>query len=198
MQKNWNERFGADEYVYGEHPNAFIETQASRFEGNKKIAAFAEGEGRNAVFLAKQGHNVTTFDYAENGLQKTKNLAQRFGVAVETTQKDLIQDDVPSETYDGAVMVFGHFPKIDQKNVIDKLIMSVKPGGKVMLEVYSEEQLHYQTGGPKTKDMLYTPADLLEWTKDYNVLHFFYGEAEREEGTLHTGMAHVIQVVIEK
>ena len=198
MPNQWNQRFEADEYVYGEKPNAFIEAQAHQLKGKKNIVAFAEGEGRNAVFLSTQGFNVTAWDYSVNGLKKTEKLAERLNVKVETGQKDLIHDPVPSEEYDAAIMVFGHFSKRDQKKVIEKLISVVKPGGVVMLEVYSEDQLRYQTGGPKTVDMLYSPVDLLEWTRGYLMLHFFYGEQRRDEGILHTGMGHVIQVILRK
>lgn len=198
MQNQWNQRFESDEYVYGEAPNAFIESQVCRLEEKKKIVAFAEGEGRNAVFLSRKGHDVTAWDYAVNGLKKTEKLADRFNVKVKTSQKDLIHDLLPHEEYDAAIMVFGHFSKSDQKTVIKKMISVVNPGGIVMLEVYSEDQLRYQTGGPKTADMLYSPMDLLEWTHGYQMLHFFYGEQRRDEGILHNGMGHVIQVVIRK
>jgi 2-polyprenyl-3-methyl-5-hydroxy-6-metoxy-1,4-benzoquinol methylase len=198
MGNQWHERFGSEKYVYGEEPNQFIEAQAYRLEKEKKIAAFAEGEGRNAVYLARNGHKVTAYDYALNGLKKTEALAKRYDVKIRTEQKDLIHDSMPAEEFDGAIMVFGHFEKNDQKTVFDKLISAVKPGGIIMVEVYSEDQIRYGTGGPKTVDMLYNPSDMLKWIKGYKVLHFFYGEQERVEGELHTGVGHVVQVIIEK
>lgn len=198
MTNQWEQKFESEEYVYGEEPNAFIEAHAYRLEAQKRIVAFAEGEGRNAVFLARQGHDVTAWDYTQNGLKKTQKLAERYNVKVETGQKDLIHDPVPSEEFDAAIMVFGHFFKKDQKPVFEKLISVIKPGGIIMLEVYSEDQLRYQTGGPKRTDMLYDPRDLLEWIRGYKVLHFFYGEQERKEGIGHTGTGHVIQVILKK
>lgn len=198
MGNPWHERFGSEEYVYGEEPNLFIKKHSTRLEKGKRVVCFAEGEGRNAVYLARQGHEVTAYDYALNGLKKTEALAQRNEVNITTNQKDLIQDQVPVEEFDAGIMVFGHFSKQDQKTVFDKLVSAVKPGGLVMLEVYSEDQVRYGTGGPKTKDMLYDPADLLHWIKGYKTLHFFYGEEERIEGQLHTGVGHVIQAIIEK
>lgn len=132
------------------------------------------------------------------GLKKTEALANRYEVKITTEQKDLIHDSVPVEEFDAAIMVFGHFSKNDQKTVFDKLVLAVKPGGMIMLEVYSEEQVRYGTGGPKTVDMLYDPADLLQWLKGLKVLHFFYGEQDRVEGQLHTGIGHVVQVILEK
>ncbi|MEW8986827.1 MAG: class I SAM-dependent methyltransferase, partial [Bacillus sp. (in: firmicutes)] len=165
MGNPWHERFGSEEYVYGEEPNLFIKKQSNRLENGKKVVAFAEGEGRNAVYLAREGYEVTAYDYALNGLKKTEALAQRYGVSITTKQKDLIQEQVPVEEFDAAIMVFGHFSKQDQKTVFDKLVSAVKPGGIVMMEVYSEDQVRYGTGGPKTIDMLYDPVDLLQWVK---------------------------------
>ncbi|WP_079509283.1 class I SAM-dependent methyltransferase [Mesobacillus jeotgali] len=196
MDNSWHARFGSEHYVYGEEPNQFVKEQSYRLEKGSKIAAFAEGEGRNAVYLARQGHEVTAYDYAENGLNKTEALAERYDVKVSTVLKDLIHDSVPVEEFDAAIMVFGHFRKNDQKNIFGKLVSTVKPGGIILLEVYSEDQVHYGTGGPKTVEMLYDPSDVLEWIKGHKNLHFFYGEQERVEGELHTGTGHVIQVII--
>lgn len=198
MTNLWNERFNTTEYMYGEEPNAFIEAFSFQLEGLKSVAAFAEGEGRNAVFLAKLGHDVTTFDYAESGVRKTMQLAEKNSVEVKTVQVDLLEGSVPTEQFDAAIMVFGHFPKENQRLVFEKIVNSVKPGGKIMMELYSKNQLDYQTGGPKKLEMLYKPQDLLDWCEDYKILHFFVGEQTRQEGTLHTGLAHVIQLIIEK
>ncbi|WP_299511622.1 class I SAM-dependent methyltransferase [uncultured Rummeliibacillus sp.] len=198
MTNLWNERFNTTEYIYGEEPNAFIKEYTFQLENLKKVAAFAEGEGRNAIFLAKSGHDVTTFDYVESGLNKTVQLAEKNNVKVKTVQVDLLEGSVPNEQFDAAIMVFGHFRKEDQRNVFEKILKSVKPGGKIMMELYSEKQLDYRTGGPKKLEMLYKPQDILDWCENYKIVHFFVGEQSRQEGTLHTGLAHVIQLIIEK
>jgi cyclopropane fatty-acyl-phospholipid synthase-like methyltransferase len=198
MGNSWHARFGSEHYVYGEEPNQFIKENSYRLKKGSKIAAFAEGEGRNAVYLARQGHEVTAYDYAENGLNKTNALADRYNVKVTTELKDLIHDTVPREEFDAAIMVFGHFDKNEQKSVFEKLVSTVKDGGTILLEVYSENQVRYGTGGPKTVEMLYDPLDVLGWIKGYKTFHFFYGEQERVEGELHTGTGHVIQVIIKK
>jgi SAM-dependent methyltransferase len=198
MANLWNERFNTAEYIFGEEPNAFIQEFAYQLEGLKNVAAFAEGEGRNAVFLAGLGHDVTTFDYAESGLNKTLQLAEKNNVEVKTVQVDLLEDSVPIEQFNAAIMVFGHFLKEDQRCVFEKILKSVKPGGKIMMELYSESQLDYRTGGPKKLEMLYKPQDILDWCENYKIVHFFVGEQSRQEGTLHTGLAHVIQLILEK
>lgn len=198
MENPWEKRFQDEMYVYGTQPNQFIEMYADKLKVCLQIGAFAEGEGRNAVFLAKQGHQVTAFDYAESGLRKTKKLATEANVKVETKLQDLIKDELPKEQFDAAIMVFGHFQKQDQLNVLQKIADSVKTGGIIMMEIYSEQQLHYGTGGPKQIDMLYNAVDILKWCEQFQVLHFFTGEEIRKEGILHNGLAHVIQFIIKK
>ncbi|HDR5292680.1 TPA: class I SAM-dependent methyltransferase [Bacillus anthracis] len=198
MNNFWNDRYKSDEYFYGETPNVFIKEQAFRLINHNKVIAFAEGEGRNAIFLAKQGHKVTAIDYSEDGLEKTKKLAKKHNVEVHTKKVDLLADSLPVDEYDAAIMVFGHFHNDHQKMILDKMIQTIKPGGLIMFEVYSKKQINYGTGGPKDVDMLYDPIDILTWCEKHKVIHFFNGEQERVEGTGHTGLADVIQVVISK
>ncbi|MFG0216564.1 class I SAM-dependent methyltransferase [Brevibacillus porteri] len=198
MANIWNERFHSEEYYYGEEPNVFIQQQAYRLEQGQKVIAFAEGEGRNAVFLAKRNLEVTAIDYAESGLQKTKILAQKHSVDVLTQKIDLLEEDVPREEYDAAIMVYGHFHKDAQTSVLNKMKKAIKPKGILMLEVFSKEQVKYGTGGPQELEMLYDPKDILAWCEGHEVIHFFYGEQERVAGKAHNGLAHVIQLVLRK
>lgn len=198
MGNKWHERFDTEEYIYGEEPNDFIRSEAGRLKNCTSVVCFAEGEGRNAVFLAKQGHDVTAWDYAESGLEKTRKLAEKSGVEVRTKKVDLLEYEVDTGAFDAAVMVFGHFYGEGQRKVFEKMLKAVKPGGIVMLEVYSKDQLEYGTGGPREADMLYNPKEILEWCDGHHVAHFFYGERMREEGRLHTGLAHVIQLILIK
>ncbi|WP_289141340.1 bifunctional 2-polyprenyl-6-hydroxyphenol methylase/3-demethylubiquinol 3-O-methyltransferase UbiG [uncultured Brevibacillus sp.] len=198
MANIWNERFKSEEYYYGEEPNVFIQQQAFRLEPRQKVIAFAEGEGRNAVFLAKRNLEVTAIDYAESGLQKAKKLAQKHGVEIHTRKIDLLVEDVASEEYDAAIMVFGHFHKDAQTMVLNKMKKAIKPKGILILEVFSKEQLKYGTGGPPELEMLYEPKEVLAWCEGHEVIHFFYGEQERVAGKVHNGLAHVIQLVLRK
>ncbi|PIJ99584.1 class I SAM-dependent methyltransferase [Lysinibacillus sphaericus] len=194
----WNRRFLGSEYVYGEQPNAFIKDYVNYLKECPNIAAYAEGEGRNAVFLASMGHTVTAYDYAQSGLTKTEQLAQKHYVSVQTMLTDLLLDDLPVEKYDAAIMIFGHFQLQQQQAVIQKIIDSVKQGGRIMMELYSIYQLPYASGGPQQLDFLYDPIHVLQWCQSHKIIHFFTGEQIRHEGTLHTGLAHTIQFIIEK
>lgn len=195
----WDKQFSAEHYVYGETPNAFIKEMYKHFPKGSRIAAFAEGEGRNAAFLAKD-HHVTAFDQSVVGLKKTRKLGKKLGVSenIETVEMDLTQEHVEAEKFNGAILVFGHVPKTVQHDLFTNIIRSLKPGGIFIFEVYSEKQLKYRTGGPGDVSLLYSPEMILQELNALFPLHFYYGEATRYEGDKHTGKCHVIQGVFRK
>src|SRR5690625_161420 len=197
-KQHWDDSFSDKEFVYGEKENIFINEQSSIIPNDSKVGCFAEGEGRNAVYLAKLGHEVTAYDQSIIGLEKTKALAKRNNVNVITVALDLTDEKVQNHQFDAAIMVFGHVPKKDQPFFIENIMDSVKLGGHIIFEVYSEAQLTYKTGGPPSIDMLYDPAKVLQWIQPYKCIHFYYGEAVRNEGKRHKGLCHIIQVVLKK
>lgn len=194
----WDQNFSDKEFVYGKQANQFIQQKSHLLSKNSTIGCFAEGEGRNAIYLAGLGHEVIAYDQSTVGLEKAKQLAVEQGVNVQAIPMDLTKEKVISRQFDAAIMVFGHVPAEDQHFFIHNIIAAVKPGGYVMFEVYSEDQLDYQTGGPREKEMLYHPSDVLQWIMPHHCLHFYYGEVDRKEGKKHTGLSHVIQTVIKK
>ncbi|MFD2444064.1 class I SAM-dependent methyltransferase [Bacillus sp. CGMCC 1.16607] len=198
MNNEWNNRFQTENYLYGTDPNVFISEMQKKLGLSGDALAIAEGEGRNAVFLAEQGMRVTAWDFAESGLQKTKKLAEIKGVNVQTMLVDLNEAVWETEKWDEIVCVFGHFPKETRNKTLEGVKRAVKPGGYFVSEVYSIHQLPYKSGGPKEISFLYSPEEFLQTFSDWRIVHFFMGEAIRHEGELHTGLAHVIQFVGQK
>lgn len=194
----WDKRFNRKDYVYGTDPNPFLKEHMDLFDKLNHIACFAEGEGRNAVYLASQGKKVTAYDYSTIGLKKMANLSKAMNVHVNTKLVDLVEESLDENIYDGAVMIFGHFSKKHQYDVLNKIVRSLKRGGLFLLEVYDEGQLLYGTGGPRNIDFLYNRDQLLEWAKKQHIIHFYNGEVDRMEGIAHTGKSKVIQLILEK
>jgi 2-polyprenyl-3-methyl-5-hydroxy-6-metoxy-1,4-benzoquinol methylase len=194
----WNNRFAAEHYVYGTEPNVFLNEMQKRLQLSGELLTIAEGEGRNAVFLAEQGMNVTAWDYAESGLTKIKKLAEERGVTVQTELVDLNEARWSQNQWDEVVCVFGHFPVELRKKTLQGIKGAVKPGGYFITEVYSRYQLPYNSGGPKDFDFLYTPEEFLLTFNDWRIVHFFMGEVVRHEGEFHNGLSHVIQFVGQK
>lgn len=198
MMNQWNTRFQAETYVYGTEPNVFLSDVQKKLRLSGDALAIAEGEGRNAVFLAEQGMNVTAWDYAESGLNKTKQLARGRGVTVETKLVHLNEAQWESERWDEIVCVFGHFPKELRKKTLQGVKEAVKQGGYFVTEVYSIHQIPYKSGGPQELDFLYSPEEFLQTFSDWRIVHFFMGEVIRHEGELHNGLSHVIQFAGQK
>lgn len=194
MMNKWQERFSQTEYVFGKEANAFIQEAAERFELGPAVLAVAEGEGRNAVFLAEQGCDVMIWDFAQSGLDKAKVLAKEKGVQLKTQIQDLQEAYWPKDKYDTIICVFGHFHPELRKRTLEGIRQAVKPGGLFVTEVYAKEQIDYGTGGPKDLDYLYEPKDF-DVFADWDQLHFEKNEVVREEGTGHSGLSRVIQFV---
>ncbi|MEH7439477.1 class I SAM-dependent methyltransferase [Neobacillus drentensis] len=194
----WNTRFAAEHYVYGTEPNVFLKEMQKRLQLSGEVLTIAEGEGRNAVFLAEQGMKVTAWDYAESGLAKIKKLSKERGVSVQTELVDLNEAEWGQDQWDEVVCIFGHFPAELRKKTLQGVKGAVKPGGYFITEVYSRYQLPYNSGGPKDLGFLYTPEEFLQIFNDWRIVHFFMGEVERHEGDFHNGLSHVIQFVGQK
>ena len=193
---NWNERFKDEKYLYGTEPNIFLKEMQPALSG--EVLTIAEGEGRNAVFLAEQGLKVMAWDYAESGLDKVGKLAAKQGVNVDTELVDLAEAQWQQNQWDGIVNVFGHFPGDVRRKTLHGAKKAIKPGGYFIAEVYSQYQIPYESGGPKDLDFLYRPEDFLHTFSDWRIVHFFLGEVTRHEGELHNGLSHVIQFVGQK
>ncbi|WP_246231614.1 SAM-dependent methyltransferase [Sporosarcina jiandibaonis] len=197
MSNMWHVRFSTDEYVYGKEPNEFV-VEAAKLMPKGKVLCIAEGEGRNSVYLASLGFDVTAWDYAQAGLDKTKQLADEKGVVVTTEYRDLADVIWEAEQWDAIVHIFGHLPEDVMARTFSGIKKSLKPGGYYISELYTKEQLAYGTGGPRNESMLINPKEILEKFDGYFIKHFHVGEVNREEGQLHTGTAHVVQSMFQK
>lgn len=189
----WDERYATDEFMYGTEPNTFLAEQAHRLDG--PVLSLAEGEGRNAVFLATLGLDVLGVDSSAVGLAKAQRLAAERGVAIETKVADLREFTPPPQSFGAVVSIFAHFPSQERRRLHRAVEQALKPGGIILLEGYSKAQLGRGTGGPPDADMLLTAADIEQDFPNCDVL--LRQEIERDviEGRLHTGMASVVQFI---
>lgn len=194
---HWDKRFDEEQYLYGKKPNQFLKEMADKLPQGD-VLAIAEGEGRNAVYLAKNGHCVTAWDYAPSGIKKMLALAKEMNVTIQTELQDLEYADWEKNKWDHIINIFGHFLPPLREKTLKGIKQAVKPGGFFLTEVYSIHQLGYKTGGPRDIELLYRPEELLQTFADWKILHFYMGEAVRHEGELHNGKCHVIQLFAQK
>lgn len=196
---SWDERFAGDDYAYGKEPNDFLRAAAAKLpEPPAKILSLAEGEGRNAVFLAGLGHQVTAIDSSSVGLAKAERLAKERGVTLTTVEADLADYPIEPGAWDAVVSIFCHLPPPLRRQVHRAVVQGLRPGGVVVLEGYTPRQLEFRTGGPPVLELLYSAEILRE---DFEGLEFLsLEELERDvvEGRLHTGRAAVVQLLARK
>jgi 2-polyprenyl-3-methyl-5-hydroxy-6-metoxy-1,4-benzoquinol methylase len=190
----WDQRYSADEYIYGKDPNEFLANAAGKLPKGK-VLCIAEGEGRNAVYLATHGYDVVAVDSSAVGLEKAKKLAEERGVSIETIVADLAHFDIEPESWDGVVSIFAHLPPAVRKQLHKKIVNGLRPGGALILEAYRPDQLKYKTGGPPTAEFMMTLQGLEE---ELAGLEFEYAiELDRDviEGQFHTGKGAVVQII---
>lgn len=189
----WDERYQGEDFVYGTEPNDFLRSQIG-YLPTGRILCLAEGEGRNAVFLAEQGFIVTAVDQSSVGLAKAERLAAQRGVRLETVVADLAGFHIDPESWDGIVSIFAHTPPPARRRIHRQVVGGVKPGGVFVLEAYRPEQLQYKTGGPPVAEMM---MDLNGLRDELVGLDFEYAEEvvrEIQEGPLHHGRGAVVQL----
>jgi 2-polyprenyl-3-methyl-5-hydroxy-6-metoxy-1,4-benzoquinol methylase len=195
-QTFWNQMYSAADYAYGVEPNDFLTTVP--FKANSKILCLAEGQGRNAVYLATQGHDVTMIDYSETGLHRAQELATIKGVAINTQLADLSDYRFEKEKWDAIVVIFGHFPSHIRNTIYTQIPDALKHDGKFVSETYSAEQIAFGTGGPKDPDMMPTEKELHEYFQSFNELSIQKIQRTIHEGSYHNGESSVIQVIAQK
>jgi SAM-dependent methyltransferase len=190
----WNARYARDGFVYGIEPNDFVASVAARIPPGP-VLCLAEGEGRNAVHLATLGHAVTAVDQSEVALSKAQKLAAGRGVTLETVVADLAEYRIAPGAWAGIVSVWAHLPPPLRQSVHAEAAAGLGPGGVFVLEAYTPAQLTFNTGGPRSVEMLMTTAQL---RGELAGLEFeIIRELERDviEGGGHTGRGAVVQVL---
>lgn len=190
----WERRYSASAYAYGTEPNGFLVEVADRIPAGR-VLCLAEGEGRNAVWLAARGHAVTAVDSSATGLAKAEALARTRAVRIETIVADLSSFAIAPGAWSGIVAIFAHLPPQLRRAVHRAAARGLACGGVFVIEAFTPRQLALGTGGPKQRDLLFTLDELRE---DLTGLDFKVGrEMERDvvEGRYHTGRAAVVQVL---
>jgi len=194
--KRWNDRFAKDGYVIGTAPNEWLRQKAPVWNMGSKILCVADGEGRNSVWLAKQGHYVEAFDISEVGIAKARRLAEDNQVSVDITLADCDGFSWHEEHYDGVAAIFVQFadPSLREK-LFKNMVRCLKPGGSLLLLGYTPKQLEYGTGEPSVPSHLYTPELLQDAFGSLTIQTLDEYETELAEGDGHKGRSAVIGLV---
>lgn len=190
----WDERYNRDDFVYGRDPNDFLRDKVQLLPAGRTLC-LAEGEGRNAVFLATRGHRVTAVDWSLVGLEKAKKLAQEHNVRIETIHTDLAHFQIERLGWNAIISIFAHVPPPLRRVLHREAVAGLAPGGVFLLEAYTPEQLKYDTGGPPVEEMMMTLETLQAELAGLEWLHAEEVVREVREGEFHHGEGAVVQLV---
>lgn len=193
----WNERYSTAGYAYGTEPNDFLAAVATRIPPGR-VLSLADGEGRNGVYLATLGYDVTSVDSSPVGLAKAQRLAAARGVHLTTVVADLAEYVLDPESWEGIVSIFCHLPEPLRRRVHEQVVRALVPGGLYVIESYSPKQLGRGTGGPTAAELLPTLDALRAELGGLDVLHAEEVERDIHEGIHHDGPSAVVQVIARK
>ena len=197
MNDFWNQRYSSVEYAYGEAPNEFVKVQLSKLQPGT-ILFPAEGEGRNAVYAATQNWEVSAFDPSSEGRKKALQLAKKNNVNIDYRVASYEEVSFQAENFDCIVLIFAHMPPAKRQEYHQKLWSFLKPGGTLLLEGFSKNQIFRNSGGPKNVEMLFSEEDLRNDFSAAGELSVSELETELNEGKYHRGTANTIRIVARK
>ena len=193
----WNTRFSEPGYAYGETPNVYL---AEQLEGLPPgtILFGAEGEGRNAVYAARQGWTAAAFDISEAGRNKALQLARKYGVEIDYRVGDLPELGFQPAQFDVVALIYAHFPPRVRGPYHHLLNTYLKPGGKLIFEAFGERHLSYRerdpkVGGPWDDRLLFSEEELRRDFADYAVEELEERERELHQGKYHNGVGSVLR-----
>ncbi len=196
MQQVWNERYNQSEYIYGIEPNEYLKEKIQHYKVGKLLLP-AEGEGRNAVFAAKLGWEVTAFDWSESGQSKALALAEANQVQINYQVSEVERLSFEEASFDAVAFIYAHF-SAEVKSIYNRKIATfLKPGGVLIFEAFGKNQLEYQktqrSGGPSDINMLYSIEEVQADFANFEFLELEEKEIYLAEGTNHTGWGSVVR-----
>lgn len=195
----WDERFATPDYLFGTEPADFLIREGGRIPAGARVLAVADGEGRNSVWLARQGHDVVAMDSSAVGLEKARRLADEAGVKVAFREADIARWEWTPEAFDAVVAIFIQFadPAL-RDEIFSGMARTLKPGGLLLLHGYARRQVDYGTGGPPARENMYALPMLHEAFPGWEILREADFDKEIHEGRGHSGISGLIDFVARK
>ena len=200
-QDFWSDKYRAsgEAYLFGTAPNRFLESQSALLVPGQRALSIADGEGRNAVWLAQQGLDVTATELSPVALDRAATLAAERGVSVDFALADALCWTYPEQAFDLVVGIFIQFASTDERRVLfENIKHTLRPGGRLVLQGYTPKQLDYRTGGPSAVENLYTEALLRDAFEDFDIELLTEYEDVLNEGLAHRGQSALIGMVARK
>jgi len=190
----WDDRYENRDYVYGTQPNQYFQQQLDAIGKPGRLLLLAEGEGRNAVYAAEKGWQVTAVDFSAKGREKALALAAGRGTNFDYLLGDIRQFDFAGHgPWDVIGLVYAHFPAEWRPEIHQKCAAVLRPGGRVILEAFNRKQLNRLSGGPKNIDWLYSKNMLEQDFEPLEPVECAETTVFLNEGEGHSGLAELVR-----
>jgi SAM-dependent methyltransferase len=204
-EAHWSARYleAGDDYLFGTAPAKFLAHRSRQFQVGATALSIADGEGRNSVWLAEQGLDVTAVEISPVGIEKARKLAAGRGVQVRFLLADVLDPGWPPAPekgqYDWVIGVFIQFAGPQERSLLFQAMKELTaPSGRVLILGYTPKQLEYRTGGPSAVENLYTPEILREAFTDWSIDELVEYEDDIAEGSGHRGRSALISLIARK
>lgn len=197
--QTWDERFAGPDFLFGTEPNAYLAQHRGLLVAGRTALAVADGEGRNSIWLARQGLHVDAFDISPVGMAKAATLAREHNVAVNLRVAGCDDWNWRPAAYDVVAAIFVQFagPEM-RRRMFAGMVDTLKPGAYLIVQGYTPKQLKYQTGGPGLLDHLYTASMMRDAFASLDIIELCEYEAELAEGAQHVGRSALLGMVARK
>ena len=159
-REEWNRRYAGSELLWTAQPNRFLVSEAADLRPGRALD-LACGEGRNAVWLAEQGWQVTGVDFSEVGLAKARRLGAARGVEVEWVAADLLGYQPEPRAFELVLVFYLHVPESERGLIPHAAAEAVATGGTLLVVAHDSSNLEHGHGGPQSPAVLYTPDDVV-------------------------------------
>ncbi|MCF8177381.1 MAG: methyltransferase domain-containing protein [Sulfuritalea sp.] len=204
-ESRWNIRYreAGEKYLFGTEANSYLVRHAARMQSGQTALAVADGEGRNSVWLARQGLEVSAVELSAIAVDKARRLARERQVAVHIEIADMTAPEWPPArlhtAFDWVIGIFIQFvgPAERDKQFADMKRLT-RRGGRILLHGYTPKQLDYRTGGPSAIENLYTGAILRQAFSDWDIEELTEYEEDVDEGDGHKGRSALIGLIARK
>ncbi len=195
----WEDRYkNSPDYLFGKEPAHILRENPWARAGATNALCVGDGEGRNAVFLAECGFEVSSFDLSPTAAQRARALAVAEEVSVDAYVSEWNDWDFSRE-FDLVVAIFVQFTGPDERpKQFEDLQKATKPGGRLILHGFTPDQVGRGTGGPPVAENMYTEEMLKDAFKGWDILRLASYEREQNSGTAHVGKAALIDLIAQR
>jgi len=159
--QQWDERYSGDELVWTSTPNQFLVAEVVDLPSGRAVD-LACGEGRNSIWLAERGWQVTGVDFSPVGLAKAKRFAELWGVEITWVESAVETWTPPPEGFDLVAVLYLQLPQPARSAALAVAASAVAPGGTLLVIAHDLDNLTRGYGGPRIPDVLYMVSDVTE------------------------------------